>query len=125
MVEARQDTLGDGNERPVQYAKFREDKPAQPGYTKELISVLVPEDQYDSMVTEKAELYRCSTVWDLFQRQVSNRGNTPFLGSRHKTGAFDEKMTPVFGPYEWLTFNQINITAKRLAAGIQELNLCP
>ena len=43
MVEANQ------IERTVQYAKWREDKAAEPGYSKELINISVDPTYYDDL----------------------------------------------------------------------------
>jgi hypothetical protein len=100
MVQAKEDMLGDGMDRPVLYAKFREDRPADKGYTRELISVHVPESMYDAMETEKVSLFDCHTVWQLFERQVKTRGDTPFLATRKNEFQKGNK-NPEFGPYEW------------------------
>ena len=47
MVTA--DPQGDGLVRRVQYATFRDDKPASPGYSRELISNRVDPRYYDDL----------------------------------------------------------------------------
>ena len=47
MVEAT--VQGDGVNRPVIYARWREDKPASEGCSKELISVDTPKEFYDDL----------------------------------------------------------------------------
>ena len=49
MVEATNTTPGDGLERPVMYAKWRDDKPADAGYSKELVNVDTPVEVLDNM----------------------------------------------------------------------------
>ena len=48
MVEANPDQ-GDGQVRNVNYGKFREDKEAEPGYSKELICSTVEPKYYDHL----------------------------------------------------------------------------
>lgn len=43
------DPQGDGLVRTVQYATFRDDKPASPGYSRELISNRVDPRYYDNL----------------------------------------------------------------------------
>ena len=40
---------GDGIVRDVLYGKFREDKEAEEGYTRELLNVRVPPQYYDNL----------------------------------------------------------------------------
>ena len=40
---------GDGVERPVLYARFRDDKEAEKGYSKELISIDLDKKFWDDM----------------------------------------------------------------------------
>lgn len=48
MVESTT-SPGDGLNRPVMYAKFRDDKEAEPGYSRELVNVDTPVEVLDDM----------------------------------------------------------------------------
>lgn len=47
MVSANNTTEGDGIERHVDYGVWRTDKPADPGYTVDLVHHNIPVDCYD------------------------------------------------------------------------------
>ena len=49
MVESTNTGQGDGIERRVMYAKWREDKPADPGYSQELVNIETPTEVLDDM----------------------------------------------------------------------------
>ena len=48
MVESKE-VAGDGVNRPIEYARFRDDKPAEEGYSAELISNRVDPKFYDDL----------------------------------------------------------------------------
>ena len=48
MVESAANQ-GDGLERPIIYAKWREDKEADPGYSRELVNVDTPPECLDDL----------------------------------------------------------------------------
>ena len=74
MVETTH--AGDGVTRNIIYAKWRTDKPAEKGYSQELVS----------------------TKLDSKQLNVRERRNEPYLGTRAQLNEKD------FGDYEWKTF---------------------
>ncbi len=76
---------GDGVQRNITYAKWREDKPAEPGYSRELVSVDLEPKYYDSLNTIPSYVPECLTFLDYFERQVRIRPNAPYLGTRVKT----------------------------------------
>lgn len=84
--EQLQDNQGDGLERPIQYAKFRTDKTASPGYSRELISVNVDPKYYDRMheVPLPEHSPDLDTFLKLFKRNVAQRPHEPFLGTRQQ-----------------------------------------
>ena len=47
MVESAASFCGDGLARDVIYAKWREDKEAEPGYSRELVNIDTPPECYD------------------------------------------------------------------------------
>ena len=114
MVEANQ---ANATERSVLYAKWREDKNAEPGYSKELINIQVDPKHYDDIEGHLQKYEGCETYLDHFERQVKIRKNHPFLGSRTKLADGS------FGAYEWQTYGQIEQIAQNIARGSQKLGL--
>jgi long-subunit acyl-CoA synthetase (AMP-forming) len=96
MVEAN--SLGDGIERRIQYAKFRTDKPATPGYSTELISNTVDAKYFDDL--EAQPIGDCDTILKTYHRSLLARGNEQFLGTRAE---LEEKVDgkTVYGEYTW------------------------
>ena len=75
---------GDGIERTVHYASFRTDKEPSPGYSAELISTGIEPKYYDDIYNVPLPLQspETDTFLKLFKRNVSERANEPFLGTR-------------------------------------------
>ena len=115
MVEST--NQGDGQVRNVIYAKWREDKPAEPGYSRELVSVDLDPKYYDDIDSQPTCIPSCLTYLDHFERHIKERGNARFLGQRPKL----EDNT--FGPYEWKTFKEVEQIAQNVARGIKILKL--
>jgi len=67
MVEQ---TQGDGVVRNTIYAKFRTDKPAEQGYSSELVSTTLDPKYYDNMDGQPAYTPGCNTFLDYFERNV-------------------------------------------------------
>ena len=85
MVEATTTTQGDGIERSVMYAKWREDKEAEPGYSKELVNVETPANVYDNMndLPEYKEYTKnYDNIIQCFLQQVEKKKDEPFMGTR-------------------------------------------
>lgn len=79
------------------YATWREDLEPKEGYSKELISVNMTKDEYETtQVRHNRE--NCRTFLDYFECHVKERPNETFLGTRAKT-VVDGK--EVFGQFEW------------------------
>jgi len=76
MVEPQ----GDGVNRPVQYAKWRMDKPADPGYSRELVSVILDPKYYDNLEGQPPMRAGCYTFLDYFENHVRERPNETYLG---------------------------------------------
>lgn len=89
---------GDGIVRNNIYAKWRTDKPAETGYSPELISVNVDPKYYDDFNNQPNYKAGCKTFLDYFEVHVAERPNDGYLGSRVK---LNEKE---FGDYEWLSY---------------------
>ena len=85
MVEAipTNQVSGDGVRRPFRYATWREDKKADPGHSRELISVRVEPQYYDDLAGQPLmQGDSITTVMEAFKRQVETRGDADFLGVR-------------------------------------------
>lgn len=64
------------------------------------------------------------TFLKLFKRNVSERPNDAFLGTRQRLAdGADGK--PQFGEYQWKTWSEVDQEAQKLARGFINLNLCP
>ena len=119
MVQAS--TQGDGLVRPVIYAKWREDKEPQKGYSRELISVDTPKEFIDNLSGQPGYAADCHTFLDYFEKVVKTRGGDRFLGTRVKLADVDGK--PAFGDYAWRTYEEVADTAQKVARGINKLGL--
>lgn len=120
MVEAT--VQGDGVNRPVIYARWRDDKPASEGHSKELISVDTPKEFFDNLEGQPKHREGCNTYLDYFEHSVRARPEAPFLGQRVPNGV-DEKGKPVFGEYVWKSFKEVETITHQIARGIVKLNL--
>ena len=66
MVETNQ-VEGDQTVRNVVYAKWRDDKAAETGYSRELISVDVDPKHYDDIEGQIHKFSGCETYLELFE----------------------------------------------------------
>ena len=72
-----------GNERlPFSYGVFRTDKPADPGYSQELVNVNIDPAHYDNFEALPELQSPFSSIIDVFYRAVREKGNRNFLGTR-------------------------------------------
>ena len=61
--------------RNVTYAKWREDKPAEPGFSKELVNCNVRPQYYDDLDLQPFLLEGSTTLLECFQNHVATRGD--------------------------------------------------
>ena len=122
MVQAT--NAGDGIERRVQYGKWREDKPAEEGYSRELVNQGLDPQYYDRLDELPFLAEGGMTLLECFQNHVANRGDEPFLGTRPMVGT-SEKGAPVFGDYQWESYRQVSSDVENLANGMIALRLAP
>lgn len=99
MVEAN--PAGDGIERRIHYATWRTDKEPSPGYSRELISDRVDPKDYDDLDVLANIGDHEDTILNLFQRNVREMGDRPFLGMRPELPEKDERGKAQFGEYQW------------------------
>lgn len=78
MVSAKgapDSTDGDGVHRPFEYAKFRTDKAASPGYSAELVSNRVEKMYVDDLSNQPVMQYGGKTLFEMFKQTVQERAN--------------------------------------------------
>ena len=129
MVESTK-AEGDGVNRPISYAKFRTDKEASPGYSAELVSDLLEPQYYDDMRSRPPPEGKedIKTLLDLFNKNVEEGKDDPFLGTRYKIDADAAKGSPnygAYGPYQWKTYGEVSEAKSNLAKGLMTLDACP
>jgi len=78
-----------------------------PGHTPELVSSILDPKYYDDMENIPLLVEGCDTILKHFKRQVAERRDQPYLGSRPVTGK-DEKGKDTFGDYEWKSWKQVS-----------------
>ena len=109
MVEANPSTnTGDGVVRNIQYASFRKDKPAAPGYTAELLSDRVDPKFYDNLDAQPIEEGGKDTLLQYFKRNVANRPHEPFLGTRNQLEQLDVNGRVQYGDYTWRSYAEVD-----------------
>jgi long-chain acyl-CoA synthetase len=96
MVESS--NQGDGVVRNVIYAHWRDDKPAEPGYSKELVGVRLDRKYWDKMEEQPPLREGCYTFLDYFEKHCQERRDESYLGTRAKLNDKD------FGDYEWISY---------------------
>mmetsp|Transcript_20341 Transcript_20341/g.27503 ORF Transcript_20341/g.27503 Transcript_20341/m.27503 type:complete len:129 (-) Transcript_20341:2017-2403(-) len=122
MVEANQ---GDGLVRRTQYATFRKDKAPTPGYSAELVSDRVDPKYYDDLGAQPKPPNSRDDLLATFKRNVENRPDAPFLGTRPLLDQLDARGKPQFGPYEWKSFADVDRLSQNFAKGMMNLDLAP
>ena len=94
MVESSA-AQGDGLNRPVMYAKWREDKEADAGYSKELVNVETPVEVLDNMDSHPKYQQSYDNILQCFLNTVEKKRDDPFMGTRQR------KADGSFGDYAW------------------------
>ena len=109
----------------IQYATWRKDKPAEAGFSHELISKYSDKSKLDSldMWPQGPDGGDIKTLSQAFQILAQRLPNHPWLGSKVQTGtAADGK--PTWG-YEWMTVAEALNTSKLFGAGLEAKGLIP
>lgn len=96
MVEAN--PAAEAERHPFTYGRFRTDKPADAGYTPELVHIEVDQAHYDDMNAIPAIDTPVKSVVEIFYNSVKKYGNNKLFGTRPKLADGS------FGPYEWMTY---------------------
>ena len=117
MVEATAKT--DGIVRKIMYAKWRTDKPADPGYSQELVNINTPDEFLDNMDGLPAFKQPYDTIMGAFLHTLERKRNDPFMGTRERLPNGE------FGGYKWQTWAEINEKYEAIAKGSIVLDLCP
>ena len=118
MVESSA-AQGDGLNRPVMYAKWREDKEAEPGYSRELVNVDTPVEVLDEMDALPQYKQSYDNILACFLNTVEKKKGDPFMGTRQRNP------DGTFGAYAWQTWGEIHEKYEAIAKGCIKLNLCP
>jgi hypothetical protein len=100
------------------YAKWRDDKEASKGYTRELISSLLTDPKYYENL-DQPHSHSERTLIDLFEKHCKNNPGERFLGTR----PIDAE--GVAGDYEWKSYAQVKEAAQAIGRGMCELDLAP
>ena len=103
----------------MEYARWRTDKESTPGYTPELISIKVDPKYYDDLGSKPREL-PIETLLEAFERNVTERPNSPYLGWRVKQA--DGSMSPHF---VWKTNAEVAKVTQDVAKGLMAGDYCP
>lgn len=104
------------------YAKWREDKEAEPGYSRELVNIDTPVEFLDNM--NEIEDYKThskdySTIIHAFLNTVKRKGDAPFMGTRARNPDGS------FGAYTWQSYNEIHEKYEAISKGSIKLDLNP
>ena len=94
MVESAA-TQGDGLNRPTMYAKWREDKEAEPGYSRELVNVDTPVEVLDNMDSLPQYKQSYDNILACFLATAERKKGDPFMGTRQRNADGS------FGAYTW------------------------
>ena len=104
----------------MQYGVWRTDKPADPGYSQEMISIVAAEHPEALDDFNKLPILQGTNVKSIvgaFVETARQKPNNRFLGTRHK----NEDGT--FGQYEWQTYADILEKYEAIARGSKALEL--
>ena len=77
MVEAKGE-----RQYAIHYADWRKDKPASPGYSRELICSRVDPKYYDDLDSQPTGFEHLPTLLAAFESNVKDDPNADFLGKR-------------------------------------------
>jgi len=136
MVEPSADNI----DRPVTYAKWRTDQAAREGHSQELISIDVKPADYDKIGPNFPLKDNVNdTLLKQFRKHLKSKPGAPFLGTRYlakkqptpkpaeetKDGKPPAKVDPVFGPYEWQTYEEVDRMSENAARAIRKMEFCP
>ena len=98
---------------------MRTDKPADDGYTQEIINPKLDKALWDK-IEELPEVYpECTTYVDHFNRQVATRPDAAMMGTRKPLPEDPSKV----GPFEWMSWAEAQVIVQNLARGMKKLNL--
>lgn len=109
----------------IQYAYWREDKPAEPGFSKELISVYSDKTQLDSLNLwpRKPDGTPLKTLTQALLCLEERAPNSPYFGTKVQTGTSPEGK-PIF-EYQWMTVKEVADLSRKFGAGLVAMNLIP
>jgi hypothetical protein len=106
--------------RPFKYAEVRVDKQADPGHSREIVCINSDPSVYDHFENWDYTIDGETTILGHLKKQVRNRPDRDWLGTRPPLGTKNEKGEPLFGPYEWITFKQVDDIAINVSRCLQK-----
>ena len=115
MVEAK--PAPNAERLPFNYGVFRSDKPADPGYSRELMNINIDNAHYDNFEQLPELNNPTNSIIDVFYKAVREKGNRHFLGTRPL------QANGSYGPYEWMSYQDVFNIYEEIAKGSRELNL--
>ena len=115
MVQANPQPDGDGITRHVPYGVWRTDKPADAGYSADLVHYDIPQDCYDNFDRLPVLNNPTKSIVEVFVNQVRERPNHRFLGTRKP------QADGTFGAYEWQTYQEVFEKYEEIAKGCKDL----
>jgi len=104
----------------MKYSYWREDKAAEEGFSKELISSEFK--KYEKLTTvDQLETYpdggKTKTLYQALKNLEARAPEHPWLGTKVKR--------PEGFAYEWISVKETATTAKEIASGMMAMNLAP
>lgn len=110
----------------IQYGYWRTDKPAEPGFSQELISAYSDPKKLDSLDTWPVAPdtgRELKTLTEAVTNLASRLPDHPWMGTKVKTGTAPDGK-PTYG-YEWMTVKECVDIAKLFGAGLVAKQLIP
>ena len=105
-------------EQGFQYARFRDDKEAQKGYTAELVNNNVDKQFWENL-DQPTKLGEERTLLDLFEKHCTQNPDSDFVGTR----PIDAEGKA--GDFTWQSFATIRDKVHKIGRGMCELDLAP
>ena len=112
MVEA-----APADRHPFTYGVFRSDKPADQGFTPDVVHHEIDAKYYDDFNSLPELDSEFQSINQVFESTVKKYPNRPFLGQR------PQLEDGTFGPYEWMTYQRVYDIHVEIARGAVGLNL--
>lgn len=105
------------------YGYWRTDKPAEPGFSHELISSFTDKSKLDDLTLypKNKQGQEIKTLTSALEQLAQQRPDHPWLGTK-KTRTVNNAPQHY---YEWMTVKEVRETAMKFGAGLMAMNLIP